>query len=178
MNQSKKNILFIFGVTDNLFESDKRNPGRGYQLAVDLRDFLGKFHNKYDAFVTINSGGESNSLFDVSSMKDKMARVLDVQLGTGELIHYRNKLTINESDMSDKYITDSTYLEDFFDSEKYNVFIAGIDINNIVAPSVDQLTDKGYSVVSIGSLLLPFSKESLDQIKQKTSVFPYNRKSA
>ena len=52
-----------------------------------------------------------------------------------------------------------------FDPEEHNIFVAGIDINNSIAPAISELQEAGFPVFVINGITLPYSKEANDAIR-------------
>lgn len=169
---SKKNILISYGISNNLVGTDKRkHSGRGHKVASGISSLLERFSNKYDGFIAVDMSIDSRALFANSPKLKKAAmRCLNVELSSEVTLSTRNKMTIPTVDGEDHYL-DSTWIRDLFPPNEYNIFIVGIDINNIIAPSIKQFIELGYKVTTVGGLLLPFSREASENIRSSGAYY-------
>ena len=166
----KKIVLFVYGVADGFCsEESPRFLANGKEIVNKVKDILANTGKRFGGLVYINSPADTFEKIDVASFVQGK-KVIDLKLCADRLLHVNNELTLQDQDGS-KMLFNGDQLDFIIRPQDYEVHILGIDINGIFIDSIDTLTKLGYDVTVYSDVIKPFSKKTVQHIKQSACKF-------
>lgn len=165
----KKSILMLFGVGDVFCdEASHRCIKRGSVIADKAMDILERSKHDFFGVVRVNEPSDTFRKIDV---KDKVSntRVIDVKLCSGSVFDSNNQITV--PGIGGDHVLDGDQLDHILPPEKYDIYIAGIDINGVFIDLMGELQDRGYNATVFSDIIKPFSKATIETIKSSRVRF-------
>jgi hypothetical protein len=168
----KKNILLVFGLGDAFCsEKSHRLIKRGPAIANKVKQIIGSDTDKVYGYVQINEPSDTFNDIDVFSDLEKKQRVIGLKLCANNIMDTNNQIIVKSANLTEETILDGNQLDHVLPSSKYEISIAGIDINGIFIDTVKRLKSMGYSVTVYSDAIKPFNKATVDVIRNSKVRF-------
>ncbi len=166
----KKIVLFVFGIADGFCSEDSpRFLSNGKEIVNKVKDVLSNTGKKFGGIVYINSPADTFERVNIAKLVPN-TKVIDIKLCADQLVHVNNELTITDHE-GNKMLFNGDQLDFIIRPDEYDAHICGIDINGIFIDSIDSLTKLGYDVTVYSDIIKPFSKKTVQHIKNSTCKF-------
>ena len=106
----------------------------------------------------------------INPLKDvKQSKIIDLKLCSNDFFSINNQVTIKSCIENDKNETvlNGDQIDYLLPPDKYNLFVAGIDINGIFMDFVPKAEALGYEVTVYSDIIKPYTRETIDMLTSK-----------
>jgi hypothetical protein len=162
----KQTMLFLFGIGDTFFHR------RSLDMSSKLEALLTDPKKEYFGVTRFNKSADIHRdcpIDKILSLPTVASRVIDVKLCSNDPFSVNNQISVPDTANDDVKLLDGDQLDHLIPPGKFDIHIAGIDINGIFIPLVKQLKAMGYSVTVYSDIIKPFNKGTIESI-QKSKV--------
>lgn len=159
-------MLFLFGIGDTFFHK------RSMDMSKKIESLLLNPKKDYFGVTRFNKSADIHRecpIDKILSMENVASRVIDVKLCSNDPFSINNQISVPDTVNDDVKLLDGNQLDHLIPSDKFDIHIAGIDINGIFIPLVKQLKAMGYNVTVYSDIIKPFNKGTIESI-QKSKV--------
>lgn len=159
----KKDLLIIFGVGDLFCSKDSfRGIKSGPRIEKEVSRLV-KEGNHF-GYVAINESSDSFKRVDPFRNEENRRRVIDVKLCSDDVFNLNNQITVYSTEGNTETILDGNQLDFVIPPEKYNLCVAGIDINGIFMKFIPQIEQMGYDITVYSDIIKPFTRDTIEML--------------
>lgn len=166
----KKVALIAFGIADGYcHHNSPRLINIGPELFSRVKDILKSSGSTLGAYVSVNNPADSFVNVNVNGTVPN-TKIINLKLCIDSFLHPNNEITITDHS-GDQLLFDGDKLDFILRPQDYDIHICGIDINGIFIEAIDQLTNLGFNVTIYSDLIKPFSKKTINHIRNSNVRF-------
>ena len=164
----KKNLLLIFGVGDAYCSKDSnRFLKAGEKILAETAKLVQDKGNTFAGYINALEFGDidhpKTNIFDgVESTK-----IIDLKLLNDTPLDDDNIIYLPTHD-KDNMLFSADNFSFLFPSDKYNLFICGVDIKGCFVNLIDSLIVEGYNITVYSNIIKPFNKDTITYIIEKS----------
>lgn len=167
---NKKIVIFVFGVADGFCsETSPRFLSNGKEIVAKTKDILAETGKRFGGIVYVNSPADTFEKVNIAELVAP-TKVIDIKLCAEKLIHANNEMAITDIH-GGKMLFNGDQLDFVLRPEEFEVHILGVDINGIFIDTIDSLIQLGYDVTVYSDIIKPFSKKTIQHIKNSNCKF-------